>query len=219
MIVASIDPVLMSRFFSAMEIGHGFVFLSGLDGIIRAGVPASREMLGHDVEAMPILRAAQASEQKTIEFRDRFGSPEIGSFRRLDRSGLLVAVAFSRKDVLAPFVRSASQYLIGGGLLSGLILLVASMLIRHKRRLLGARANLLQSRAVLAETLESMNQGIMLIDAERRIPVINRRAIELLGLPRTLQTRDLSLDQILHWQSQQGSGSGGSGGDGARPVR
>ena len=79
---------------------------------------------------------------------------------------------------------------------------------RRKRALLRAQERLLRSQQVLTDTLEHMSQGIFMVDAERRVAVINRRAIELLGLPPSLVTAGTSFDDILRWQLNHGEFDG-----------
>ena len=210
--VISLDPLVLSRAYAAVDIGRGIVFLAGMDGVVRAGAPDLMAMLGHDVAASPLLAAARASENGTLEYRDKGGTDMIGSFRRLSRYGLVVAVAFDSDDVLAAFRQDRRKYLAGGAALTVLMLFVGFLLVRHKQRLLRTRADLLLSRAVLTETLENMTQGIMMVDRDRRLPVINRRAVELLGLPPSLMAGDPSFDELVCWQAAQGEfGEPGSG--------
>ncbi|MEO8135439.1 MAG: diguanylate cyclase, partial [Betaproteobacteria bacterium] len=63
------------------------------------------------------------------------------------------------------------------------------------------RAN--ETEALLNLTLERMEQGIMLMNAERQVLVCNRRAIELLGLPEELMASRPSFDAVLAWQISQ----------------
>jgi PAS domain S-box-containing protein len=58
--------------------------------------------------------------------------------------------------------------------------------------------------ALLETTLEHMDQGLLLIDADRRIPLWNRRALELLGLPAALFEGGISIDRLIETQAQAG---------------
>ncbi len=49
-----------------------------------------------------------------------------------------------------------------------------------------------------------MSQGIIMVDRDRRIAVINRRVGELLGLPPDLIHADTTFDAILQWQVENG---------------
>ncbi len=64
----------------------------------------------------------------------------------------------------------------------------------------------LQSKSMLLEaTLDRMEQGIMMVNAERVVEVCNRRAMELLDLPRELMASRPTFGQVLahQWASDE----------------
>jgi diguanylate cyclase (GGDEF)-like protein len=205
---ASIDPLVLAKFYGSAEIGRGYVFLAGRDGIVRAGVPGGRIVPGQQIPDAIIRDAVMAGERGTVAFVDHTGAPLILSFRRIPRFNLLIAVALNQHDVLASYLRSRALYIDAGLLLSLLILGIGSLLVRHKQRLLRAASDLLQSRAVLTDTLENLSQGIMMVEADGRVAVINRRAIELLGLPNELVATGPRIHDINEWQIESGEFSG-----------
>jgi signal transduction histidine kinase len=56
---------------------------------------------------------------------------------------------------------------------------------------------------LLETTLEYMDQGILMIDAERRVPICNRRAIEIMGFPAALMARHPGFGEVLPALAQQ----------------
>ncbi|HEX2555298.1 MAG TPA: PAS domain S-box protein [Microvirga sp.] len=58
--------------------------------------------------------------------------------------------------------------------------------------------------ALLETTLEHMDQGLLVIGADRGIPLWNRRALELLGLPAALFEAGISIDDLVERQTQAG---------------
>jgi PAS domain S-box-containing protein len=58
--------------------------------------------------------------------------------------------------------------------------------------------------ALLKATLDHMDQGLIVIDAERRLPVISRRAIELLGLPAEFAHAAPRYDDVIAYQIASG---------------
>ena len=40
-VVVSVDPYYLARFYHALQLGGGFILLAGLDGYVRAGQPAT----------------------------------------------------------------------------------------------------------------------------------------------------------------------------------
>lgn len=53
---------------------------------------------------------------------------------------------------------------------------------------------------MLETTLEHMDQGLLMIDSERRVPICNRRAIELLDLPPALVATCPKFEELLSFQ-------------------
>ncbi len=70
--------------------------------------------------------------------------------------------------------------------------------LREKERRLTEQALLLQT------TLDHVGQGIQMIDAELRIVVANRQAVEMLGVPPELMAQRPHLSQVFAFQQQTG---------------
>ncbi len=64
---------------------------------------------------------------------------------------------------------------------------------------------LAQKTAMLEATLERMEQGVMMVNADRIVEVCNRRAIELLGLPESLMTSRPHFEAVLahQWENDE----------------
>ncbi len=77
---------------------------------------------------------------------------------------------------------------------------------RHRaaEALCSSEARYAEQSAVLKATLENMSQGIMMVAADNSVPVINRRAAELLELPEELLASKLSCRGILQFQWDRG---------------
>jgi diguanylate cyclase (GGDEF)-like protein len=74
----------------------------------------------------------------------------------------------------------------------------------QQRRLAEAEQQARASQALLAATLERMDQGVVMVSPQRIVEVCNRRAIELLGLPPELMASRPHFEQVLAWQWSQG---------------
>ena len=73
-------------------------------------------------------------------------------------------------------------------------------LIDAERRARQSQQELAQGSRVLQATLEHMEQGVMLVNAQRIVEVCNRRAIELLDLPADLMASWPTFAQVLQHQ-------------------
>lgn len=197
-VVASLDPHYLARFYDTLEIGHGFVMLVGLDGYVRAGRPLP-ELIGKPLANSPLLeRAAQDDHGNyQVAVAAMTGRPAFVSYRRLADYPLAVSVGYGSEEVFALYRLHRFQYVVAGFSLSMLVLCVGALMASHRRRLA-------RYQDALTATLENMSQGIIMVDADRRVAVVNRRVGELLGLPTQLMRETASFDAIVDWQVEHG---------------
>ncbi len=73
-------------------------------------------------------------------------------------------------------------------------------LMQAEQRARDSEAQLREKTALLEATLERMEQGVMMVNAERVVEVCNPRAIELLGLPPELMALRPSFEAVLAFQ-------------------
>ena len=197
-IVISLDPAYFSRFYASFNVPGGAIALVGLDGVFRVRAPEMEGSLGAEVPAATMDQLRGPVEPGTWQGTSSIDTTErLYAFRRLDRYGLAVLVGLSAREVFGEFERESLWFLLMGLGLSGLVVALGQMLIRSRRRLVA-------SQATLSATLENMSQGILMVDVQGRVPVINRRAAELLGLPERLSHPGVAFRDILQWQIDRG---------------
>jgi diguanylate cyclase (GGDEF)-like protein len=187
------------------------MMLVGTDGIVRAWAPTRSHAIGFRLKEKALFDAdAIADHGSYIAQSEVDGAQRISSYRRFEDYPLLVVVGEDSKQVFAAYQYSFSRYMAGGAVFTVLILTVGFVMTRDKLRLVS-------SQQALSDTLENINQGIIMVDAQRRVPVINRKVTELLGLPADLVARLRNFDDILKWQLDQGEfGAGGDATSGFR---
>ena len=193
-VVASVDTAELLRLYKSLSLGHASVLLAGTDGVVRARMPGGDgppgETLPTEMRERLLATAGQGSYRSA-------GAPELVSFRRLAGYPLVVAVGLDLGEVFAPYRNDRLKYLCFGGSLTLLVAAVGAMLVRQRRRTLG-------SQATLTATLENVSQGVIMIDGQGRVPVINRRAAELLELPQDLLDRQPDFGEIVQYQLDHG---------------
>lgn len=74
----------------------------------------------------------------------------------------------------------------------------------HEEALRKARDTARAAEAALSATIEHMSQGLLMFSPDRRVQVINRRAVELLRLPPELARIGTRLEDIAAWQLEHG---------------
>jgi signal transduction histidine kinase/CheY-like chemotaxis protein/HPt (histidine-containing phosphotransfer) domain-containing protein len=206
-VVVSLDPLYLSQLYNSLNIGtEGVATLVGADGIIRSRVPGAGRGIGESLAGTLLMRAIGKSPSGNYSvFSKVDGIRRIFSYRAVEGYPLYVVVGIGEREALAGYHHDLRAYLTVAALVSALLLVVIVLLIRHRIGHDRTRAALDQSNAGYAEksrllevTLDNMTQGIMLIDAELTLQVVNRRAAELMNLPETLLTTQPSLRDVLH---------------------
>jgi signal transduction histidine kinase/ActR/RegA family two-component response regulator len=197
-VVVSLDPYYLMRFYESISIDNGSILLATIDGTVLARVPEHEELLGGNLPDAMMRRLLHATTDGAYRVASTLDQVErIVSARRLHRYPLLVAVGLAVDDVFAPYERNKRLYVIAGLSLTVLSSAVGFIMISQRR-------SLLASRQALTATLENMSQGIAMIDADGNVPVLNHRAIDLLGLPRDMLGTKVTFRQIVEWQFASG---------------
>lgn len=219
--VISLDPQYLSRFYDSVDIGaKGVVALVGTDGIVRARAAAGNSEIGQSLVGGRLLEAFARQPEGTYEAASAIdGIRRVYAYRAVRGYPLMVSVGIARSEVMAGSVANRRVYIVMGTVLTLLLLIVMAIIVRREAGLLATREKLRASEAryaqksrLLEATLENMSQGIMMVDAERRVQVCNHRAIEKLGLPPDLMATHPLFDDVLRWQWEQGE-FGTDGGD------
>jgi diguanylate cyclase (GGDEF)-like protein len=191
-IVASLDPRYLAKFYESIDLGSdGVIFLAGLDGVVRASAGFKSDVVGDSMLGSNLfenIKRANTGWFLTAGTLD--GVRRFVSYRVVKGHPLVVYLGQSQREVLAIYrSNQESHYAVAGG---ATLLIVIMMLfaVRYRGGLNAAQAALQASEASarnkslqLEVTLEHMNQGIMMVDADRNVVVMNRRVIDLLGLP------------------------------------
>ncbi len=197
-VVVSLDPYYLARFYDSLRIDHGFIMLVGFDGIVRAGSDAT-QLIGQPLTSSPLLELAARAEDGSYQIAraPMTGAPAFVSYRRVAGYPLVVAVGYGANEVFAPYRLHRLEYMLAGAGLSVFVVSVGLLLARHRRRLA-------RYQGALTATLENMSQGIIMVDRDGQVAVINRRVGELLGLPPHLMREGTSFEAIIRWKTEHG---------------
>ena len=197
-VVASLDPAFLSRFYHSLDVGRGALLLVGQDGIVRSAAPEGTAAPGEDLSGVGLMKQTSAAANGTVRLRATAdGVERIYSWRRLDDYGLLAVVGFSTADAMAGYRLQQRSSLAIGLVVSVLSLLASVVLARHRRVIV-------QSREVLWAAVENISQGLQVVDGQRRLVVMNGRVTELLDLPPHLTVPGTEFDALIEWQMAAG---------------
>jgi diguanylate cyclase (GGDEF)-like protein len=212
-ILVSVDPAFIEPFAQTLDVGpHGTIMIRGTDGVIRASSGFSRSAVGQYV-MQPELRAALDKSPAghfwgggAIDDTNR-----LIAYKVLKDYRLIVFVGLADVDIFADYERHRTVYIAVAALVTALALVAIAGSIQRQLRLDRIRDELKRSEALarqktheLKVTLDHISQGIIMTAADKSIPVINRRATELLGLPSSYYTDKITSGDIVAYLSTKG---------------
>jgi signal transduction histidine kinase/CheY-like chemotaxis protein len=202
-VILSVDAPSLSRLYGGLDIGGGVVSLVGLeDGIVRARAPRPEEAIGRRLPEAVLAPLQAGAAQTSIRRPSPLdGVDRFSTLRRLEGPPLVVVVGLDAHDAFAGFRQTRLRLVMTGVLASGLVVLGAALLTQRQR---AAR----RARAQLEAVLENLAPGVMMVDRDRRVAVINARAQGLLGLPPGLAVPGRPVSALLDWQLAHGEFGG-----------
>ena len=174
--VFSLDCAELSRFYQTLDLGNGFVSLLSADGTILARGPINPEMIGITISNREAFGDVLRRRSGAIRYRGGLTHVEqIASFRHLQDFPLIVMVGLDTDTVFQQYRSLREHVVLSGAAVTLAIGLIGMLWLQQKRRSVA-------SRHALTITLETISQGILMVDGRGRIPVVNPRALDLLEL-------------------------------------
>jgi diguanylate cyclase (GGDEF)-like protein len=210
-ISAAVNPEVLTRFFEVVDIGQeGRITLFGEDGIVRAARGGARSVLGQKIES-PLWRVYPQAQSGYFYAQNFDSVRRLVAFRKIRGLPLVGAVAFSENELMSGLLKAQHVDEAVAAAISVLILLGLGFNAQHRARYDAAQKLIRASEATalaksreLEITLEHMSQGLMMVDNDRKVAVINRRAVALLDLPDDFLRGLRSFDDVMCHLWEQG---------------
>jgi diguanylate cyclase (GGDEF)-like protein len=212
-IVASLSTDKLSALYESIDLGpDGAILLVGLDGAVRASTGFRVNAVGRfDPKSQLVKHAATASAGAYTSRGGIDGIARITSYRLLEGYPLAITVGQAEHHVFAENRRNSYTYRSAASILTALILLAIVLGMRHRMRLAQAQNDLEASNARVRERsnqldliLDHINQGIMMVDADDQVVLMNRQMVRLLGLPERMLVQRPTFGELVSYQRASG---------------
>ena len=221
-IVATIRTEYLEEFYKAITLQErGPLTLLRQDGTIFARYPYVEDIIGEKrpVDSPWYRLAESGGAYRSPE--DTGGAAPVESVHPLGDYPLVIDVTVAEDAALANWRRQTTFIAIGAACaVLGFMVLFRALgaqfrELEQNRTSLELKTMELQQTAdalrkserrlteksqLLETTLEHMDQGIMVVDTDRMVPLCNRRAVEIMGLPPELMAVQPHFDDVLAWQ-------------------
>eukprot|EP01037_Dinobryon_pediforme_P014824 gene14824-14958_t len=177
-VVASLKPSHLIAFYDRLHfLAPTSISIIGEDGIVRAsGGSIAGFKLGEDIRKTALFKQIQLGKNTNFEDSSYNNSRRLTNLHHIGGTGFWVAVSTDQALIHSNTLDDLKQDSIAALVLSLLVVLAVYHLLKSE---MIARKKAEQ----LKLTLENMTQGIMLVTAERTVPIINKKSAELFALP------------------------------------
>jgi diguanylate cyclase (GGDEF)-like protein len=200
-VVASLDPKSFESLAQQIDLGSGASFsLVGTDGFVRASGGDSRARYAVGDVLTDSESVAHFNSLRNGAYWDSgvgHGGARLAYVQGLDNQPVTVTAAMPKTNVFAN-----SQWHLLFSVEIGFILTILIGAATYQARQSEFQTH--QNAQALQLTLDHMTQGIMMVTKDLRIPIINRKCLELLDLPMELMDERPRFDELVRMQEERG---------------
>jgi len=213
-IVLSIDPNFIRRFYQAVDIGaNGSVVLRNLDGIILAAQGLSGNVIGQQIKQQPFLDALSQSRSGHYWGGGAVdGNNRLVSYRTSKKFPLIFSVGLAENDILSEYQKHRTIYLTVASIVTLVILIAIAFNLRHQVKLDRSQETLKQLNEEISTqnlrfdaALSNMPNGLSMFDADGKLLVWNDRYVEIYGMAPDVVGRGVSIKTIVAHRKQAGN--------------
>ena len=207
-IVASLDPNYLSRFYSSVDIGEaGYIRIVGTDGIVRAVGGRTPEMIGQDLSSVTLFKHFPNQPAGWYYSNSVLTDhvPRLITYRAVRQCPLVVTIGLSSDEIFSGVYVDQWRCIFFGLALTTVIIIVNGFSIRARlvRDRIARDLNVqnLRFNALLAD----MPLGVCMFDCNGCLTVSNDRYLRMHGLPATSAISGTSVREIIQYSKVSGA--------------
>jgi diguanylate cyclase (GGDEF)-like protein len=200
--VALIQPDYFQKLYDELDIGkEGAILLASEGGKILVRRPFEDANVGRDLAQSGLFKQLKTVKAGTVEIKSSTdGVVRLNSFQQSELYPLVLAVAKSKDEILAPWWeqtrREATQ--------TGLVVLMVALMGFFVRQM---ASHLSKVNGILEVALTSMPNGLCMFDTDKRIAISNARYRDIYGLTEDEVRPGTPLRAILETHLRNGEAS------------
>jgi PAS domain-containing protein len=199
-VVAPIDQEYFARIYRLINLGEdGVVALINLSGKVLFRVPFDERAIGKSFRDSPLftqhIPQATGGSFEAVSVVDGLG--RIVGYKVVPDLPLVVLVSYHRGEILQPLYRQVRTFSPLFVVILAVIVLGIVLVIRQAREIA-------LKTTIFEATLDNMVQGVTLRRPDGSLPIFNRRACELIGVPPELVAAKPKFQEIIEYQRRQG---------------
>jgi diguanylate cyclase (GGDEF)-like protein len=204
---AFVELAFFQKFYDQMQIGtSGSILLLSSDEKLLVRRPFVEENIGRDMSQSNIAKALKHAPVDTVELTATMdGIVRINSYRRSEVYPLVVAVAQSTEEILAPWRRRTFHEISETAIILFTIILAGHLVRQMTRRLATNAVELAQANRRFDAAINNMAQGLCLYDADRKIVISNRKYAEIYDLDPDQVRPGTSLREVFQLRRLRGT--------------
>jgi two-component system, sensor histidine kinase len=186
-IVASLDPNYLSRFYSSVDVGEdGYIRIIGIDGVVRAVGGRTGETLGRDLSAAALFSHFPQSSQGWYYAVGRLSdhTPRLITYRAVNGHPLIVTIGLSASELFSGVFAEQRLYNVAAAALTVVILIVNGFLVRGSWLRERMAQNLRTQNVRFNALLSNMPLGVCMFDSKGRLAIRNDRYLQMYHLSR-----------------------------------